>query len=321
MLKYRESRHGQAVLGGRNQNAAQCVSCHGVHGIRRPTSPQSLVYPANIPTTCGRCHGDAETMRGAVLDDGVTPIPTNQVELYRESVHGMALLERNDLGAPACNDCHGNHAAMPPAVASVSQICRNCHVNNGKLFDGSPHKESYEAMGWPECEVCHGKHNIARTSDVMLGTGPGNICKDCHDEYGTDECNEAAQHFHDRIVQLEQLKLEALGMVEEAEARGLDLADVRFDLEGVQDVLVEARSKIHSFNRTEFDKVAKKGFDLVAAAHTTTSAASQEHGLRTTGLLVSTLIVTLLALALYLKIREMESNPTDPDSQPPPGDA
>jgi len=67
MLKYRESRHGDAVLTRRNPQAAQCVSCHGVHGIRRPTSPQSLVFPANIPTTCGKCHADREFMRGRIV--------------------------------------------------------------------------------------------------------------------------------------------------------------------------------------------------------------------------------------------------------------
>ena len=147
MLKYRESRHGIALLTRGNQRAAQCVSCHGVHGIRRPSSPKSTVYPANIPATCGNCHANAATMSGAKLDDGKTPLPTDQLVDYLQSVHGKALLDKHDLGAPACNDCHGNHAAMPPAVASMSQICRNCHVNNGKLFDGSPHKAAFEKHG------------------------------------------------------------------------------------------------------------------------------------------------------------------------------
>jgi len=306
MLKYRESRHGRAVLSKRNPKAAQCVSCHGVHGILRPTSPQSLVYPVNIPSTCGRCHADQTLMRNVKLDDGKTPIPTNQVEQYSKSVHGVALLERHDLGAPACNDCHGNHAAMPPAVASVSQICRNCHVNNGKLFDGSVHKSVFESMEWPECEVCHGRHDIAKTSDAMLGTGPGNVCKSCHDEYGSPDCNEAAQYFHDQIVDLERRRDEALIEVKGAEERGLDLADVRFDLAGVQDVLVETRSKIHAFDRTEFDRTAKRGFTLVEGASATTTAALADYSFRKVGLGISTLIVSLVALLLWLKIREID---------------
>jgi quinol-cytochrome oxidoreductase complex cytochrome b subunit len=306
MLKYRESRHGDAVLSRRNPSAAQCLSCHGVHGIRRPTSPQSLVFPANIPATCGRCHADPQAMRGVLLDDGKTPIPTDQLAQYAESVHGRALLERHDLGAPACNDCHGNHAAMPPAVASVSQICRNCHVNNGKLFDGSPHKAAFETMEWPECETCHGNHEIQKTSDAMLGTGPGNVCKSCHDEYGGPECNETAQHFHDQIVALDRLQAETLAAIEAAETQGLDLSDLRFEMENVHDVLVESRSKIHAFDRAEFDKTIKRGFTLVESSQTTITAALGEYGFRKVGLAISTLVVSLVALFLFLKIRDIE---------------
>jgi predicted CXXCH cytochrome family protein len=306
MLKYRESRHGTAVLSRRNPRAAQCVSCHGVHGIRRPTSPQSLVFPANVPSTCGACHADAERMRGIKLDDGKTPMPTDQLAAYAGSVHGKALLERHDLGAPACNDCHGNHAAMPPAVASVSQICRNCHVNNGKLFDGSPHKSAFETMNWPECEVCHGNHGIQKTSDAMLGTGPGNVCKSCHDEYGGPECNETAQHFHDQIVRLDRERATTSVEIEAAERQGHDLSDLRFDMVSVQDVLVESRSKIHAFDRAEFDKTAKRGFALVEDARATLTAVIHEYEFRKVGLVISTLIVSLVAGLLYLKIRDME---------------
>ena len=314
MLKYRESRHGTALLTHGNQRAAQCISCHGVHGIRRPTSPQSKVYPANIPSTCGACHANPATMRGAKSDDGKTPLPTNQLENYVQSVHGKALLERHDMGAPACNDCHGNHAAMPPDVASVSQICRNCHVNNGKLFDGSPHKAAFEEHGWPECEVCHGKHDIAKTSDAMLGTAPGNVCKSCHDQYGRPECNETAQHFHDQIVRIERERDAADAALVAAEEQGLDLSDVRFDLVGVGDVLVEARSKIHAFNRAEFDKTAMKGLTTLEAARKTIQEAIGEYRFRKVGMLISTLIVTLVAGLLYLKIRQLDRHraPGDP---------
>jgi len=316
MIKYRESRHGTALLSRSNGRAAQCVSCHGVHGIRRPSSPQSLVNPANIPATCGKCHGDQRVMRGAKLDDGRTPLPTDQLELYRGSVHGQALLDRHDLGAPACNDCHGNHAAMPPAVSSVSQICRNCHVDNGKLFDGSPHKAAFEQHGWPECEVCHGNHDIAPASDAMLGTGPGSVCKACHDQYGRPECNETAQHFQDRIVTLDRERTAALEEIDTAEREGHDLSDVRFLLAGVGDALVESRAKIHAFNRAEFDKAANKGFADLELARKRTTAVIEEYGQRTVGLRISTLIVTILAVLLYLKIREL-----DRARLPPPGPA
>jgi cytochrome b6 len=320
LLKYRESRHGILLLQRKDSRAAQCLSCHGVHGIRQPSSPQSSVYPKNVPATCGQCHASPAHMRGFVLDDGRTPIPTDQLEQYKNSIHGRAVFEKNDLGAPVCNSCHGNHASMPPAVASVSQICRNCHVNNGKLFDGSPHKAAFETHGWPECEVCHGKHDIQKPSDALLGNGAGSICKGCHERYGRPVCNETAQHFHDEIARLQKERDGALAEVRAAEEAGQDLADVRFALQGVDDSLVETRSRIHAFNRSEFDAAAKKGFELVTEARQTTEAAVADYRSRKIGLAVSTLIVTIVAVLLYLKIRSVDrsaglesgSGPTEP---------
>src|SRR5689334_8799543 len=90
LSKYKDSQHGILLLQQKDSKAAQCVSCHGVHGIRGPKSRQSSVHPQAIPETCGRCHADAKYMAGYKKDDG-TPLPTNQLEEFKKSVHGKAL--------------------------------------------------------------------------------------------------------------------------------------------------------------------------------------------------------------------------------------
>jgi len=38
-----------------------CTNCHGeVHAILPSKNPQSKTYGANLPRTCGTCHGDAK---------------------------------------------------------------------------------------------------------------------------------------------------------------------------------------------------------------------------------------------------------------------
>jgi hypothetical protein len=52
-----DSFHGIAIgMGGTAE--ANCVDCHGVHDIRPAADPESMVYPANLPKTCGQsaCH-------------------------------------------------------------------------------------------------------------------------------------------------------------------------------------------------------------------------------------------------------------------------
>ncbi|MFQ6007826.1 MAG: hypothetical protein ACE5K8_02640, partial [Candidatus Zixiibacteriota bacterium] len=131
--KYKTSVHGKRLFGYRDTKVANCVSCHGVHDIGDARMPHSSTHPLNIVKTCSKCHADKAYM--ADYD-----IPTNQVVEYMQSVHGVALLERKDLGAPACNDCHGNHGAAPPGVSSLSAVCGNCHALEAELFNSSPQR-------------------------------------------------------------------------------------------------------------------------------------------------------------------------------------
>jgi formate dehydrogenase gamma subunit len=52
---FENSYHGLAIKGG-SVAAANCASCHGIHNILPSTDPNSLVNPANLQSTCGRCH-------------------------------------------------------------------------------------------------------------------------------------------------------------------------------------------------------------------------------------------------------------------------
>ena len=307
LLKYRTSKHGQLLLGkAKDSKAAQCVSCHGVHGIRPPDSTNSLVYRENIPGTCGKCHADAAYMKGYTLDDGVTPIPTNQLEQYKKSIHGLALLVKHDVGAPACNGCHGNHAALPPHVSFVSQVCRNCHAANGSLFDGSPHKKAFGKHGWPECETCHGKHDIVSPTDEMLADAPQALCHACHRKFGTPKCEETARFFHTSITSLRESH-EALGKdVDRLAERGFDVDELRFQSSAVSDALRKTRLGIHTFDRSDFIRNSEAASEAETALRNATSAVWAEYRFRRNGLMVASGLISAFAILLYLKIRQID---------------
>lgn len=306
--KYKESRHGLRLLEEGDSKAAQCVSCHGVHGIRGSRSPRSSVHPQQVPYTCGRCHADADYMRGYLTADG-EPLPTDQLEHFEHSVHGRALLDRGDLGAPACNDCHGNHATMPPEVSSVAQVCRTCHAGNGELFDGSKHKQVFEENGWPECAMCHGNHAIAKTDDSMLSEASNPLCYECHGEYAADnpECTRIAEYFHASITTLADASMELGELVHMLAEKGLDVDPLSATVEELGDHLRQARSQIHTFEESEFDDVATLGREAVERGWQLVDAAEAEYRFRRNGLFVSLVFMVLLAVAIYLKIRQIES--------------
>jgi hypothetical protein len=307
--KYKESRHGMSLLSGENPRAAECTSCHGVHGIQGPSSPKSSVYPINVPETCGSCHSRPDVMVDAKLPDG-SPIPTDQYEKYRDSVHGRALLEKGDIGAPACNDCHGNHAAMPPDIANVSQVCRTCHANNGELFDGSTHKKAFDKHGWPECGACHGAHAVEKLTDDALALRPGALCVDCHEKHARNnaECEATAGYFHAQLTGFVRAYEEIEHSVEKIARRGLDVDGIELALGSMSDSLKQSRSAIHAFDRSQFDSAAAPAREAIEEASKRFEQSKADFRFRLVGLLIAAGFILMTILALWIKLRQIESD-------------
>ena len=305
--KYQKSQHGILLLGQHDSKAAQCVSCHGVHGIRAARSPNSKVHPKQLPYTCGECHADARYMAGYRSADG-HPLPVNQLAEFEKSVHGRALLERGDLGAPACNDCHGNHAALPPTTSSIAEVCRTCHSQEGEQFDGSKHKEAFERAGWPECAQCHGNHAIAKAEDSMLDEKSSPLCYDCHREHAkqSTQCIETARHFGESIATLARETNELGGRVSDLAERGLDPDPLSSTVEDLHETLRQARSRIHTFDRGEFDQVVLRGQQASAQGHEILEEAEAEYRFRKRGLGLAVGVMGVLGVLLSLKIREID---------------
>src|SRR5262249_17645653 len=150
--EYLTSIHGKLLESG-DERVATCISCHGVHGIRAVKDAQSMVYPLNVADSCAKCHANQEYMKAY-------SIPHDQYDNYKSSVHAKALYGRQDLSAPTCNSCHGNHGAAPPGMASVANVCGQCHVRQSSLFQTSVHKAAFDALQVGECKQCHSNHKI-----------------------------------------------------------------------------------------------------------------------------------------------------------------
>lgn len=306
LAKFKESPHGRTLLEKHDSRAAQCVSCHGVHGIRPAKDPQSKVYAQRVPETCGACHADPKTMAGFTKADG-SPLPVTQLAEYKTSIHGKALA-RGDLGAPRCNTCHGNHAATPPGIAGVSRSCSLCHSANASLFDGSKHKQAFDRNNWPECGKCHGNHAIAKTNDSMLSTAKGGLCGDCHRDFSKDnpECIATADYFHQTITRLDEARAKFSSVAEKLAAKGLDVEPINNQLTEITDGLRKSRTHIHSFSRDTFQQVALPAVKAAENTETLVTKAREEYNFRQFWLALSIAVIGLLMLTVYLKLRALE---------------
>ncbi len=261
VAKYKTSVHGSLNAKG-NPDAAECASCHGSHEIQPVKDSRSLVYATNIPSVCSNCHSDAKLM-------AKYKIPTDQYKNYVQSVHGIALLEKGDLSSPSCNDCHGNHGAVPPGVESISKVCGTCHVLNMELFEQSPHKKAFDEHNYPECESCHGNHLVKQATDDMVGTQKPAVCVQCHSSEENKKGFLVAGEMKMLIDSLKNKDSVTTKILDEANQKGMDVSDATFSLKDVRQVLIQSRTTIHAFNLDKFKEQINEGFTIVNKAEIT----------------------------------------------------
>lgn len=297
VAEYRTSVHGRRLAATGDTSVAVCVSCHPAHNIRPPSDPESSVFALNVATTCGHCHADSTRMAHY-------GIPTDQESEYESSVHAQWMKEKEDLSAPTCNDCHGNHGAAPPGVGSVRAVCGQCHSVMATLYVGSGHDQYFRNDSLPGCVTCHGNHAIQLPTDERLTLVADSVCTRCHT--GADTAAQTFLAIRSLIDSLRLSREQAQTTLEEAENAGMEVSDAQFQLEDATNALVQARTAIHSFNVDSVHKKVSAGLAITTAAEQRGQGALGEHLFRRQGLAVSVGIILLLMAGLVLKIREQD---------------
>jgi cytochrome b subunit of formate dehydrogenase len=168
-------------------SGATCEDCHGeAHAILTPGDPASSVNHANIPATCGRCHGQ----KFITSANGASP---QTFVSYPQSVHGKAI-ESGSKKAAVCTDCHGAHeilaandAHSPIYTFNVPATCGKCHAEIQQTFMASIHGQGIARGNGlsPVCTDCHGIHSIKDIRDPNSPVAGQNLSRDtcarCHD--------------------------------------------------------------------------------------------------------------------------------------------
>ncbi len=298
LAEYRTSVHGHQLLERGDTSVATCSSCHRAHSIKPASDPTSSVHPLNVVDTCASCHADSELMEPY-------GIPTDQHEAYLESVHWSMLSVEGDMSAPTCNDCHGNHGAAPPGVSWVGNVCGQCHMVMGQLFDGSFHSQIFAMLGTPGCATCHDNHAIVEAGDEMLGIGEGAACAQCHAEDSGG--GQVAAGMRGLIDSLRAGYVVADSILLLAQHAGMEVSQAQFDLNSATTALISARAAVHSFSVDAVGAEVDGGLEITAQALELGERALAELQFRRMGLAVSVVIILMLIFGLVMKIRQLES--------------
>jgi len=194
-----DSTHQKALAEG-NQEAAVCTDCHGAHNIQEPGVPRS-----NLPKMCERCHSQIYS-------------------LYKNSVHGSALIGEGNPDVPTCIDCHGVHNLQGPLTSASfhlfsPQLCAECHADetlmarydiSTQVFDTyvsdfhgttvvifekiAPDQETNK----PVCIDCHGVHDMRQVDDPESYVMKKNLlttCQKCHPDATVNFPNAWLGHY------------------------------------------------------------------------------------------------------------------------------
>jgi hypothetical protein len=303
--EYWTSGHGKKLRQG-DTKVATCVTCHGGHGVLQVEDLASPVYPTRVAETCAKCHSDPKHMEGHQHHG--KPIGHGQFELWKESVHGLAMLKRGDISAPTCNDCHGNHGAVAPELGSVANACGTCHGKIADLFRETRMRHQFAEVGLPGCATCHGYHDIHKPSDEMLGSGPGTVCAKCHadNKFGATPAGALiAKGLRDKIELLKADIAEADRLMAGAERLGMEVRAPRFELGNARTALTNARSLIHAFASAPVEKAVADGREVAAKVKDAARSAMEEHTRRRIWLGWSLGIIVVLIGILVVCIRRI----------------
>jgi cytochrome c551/c552/cytochrome b subunit of formate dehydrogenase len=168
--KYMHSIHARPNRDDQSRTNATCYNCHEAHYVYPKDSAARTEWRLSIPDACGKCHA-------------------KQRAAYATSVHGKEVLEKRNLYAAVCSDCHTTHDIDTPEAApirlAITRNCGTCHVENLRTYTETYHGQ-VNTLGYAhtaKCFDCHGSHAIQRVSNPASTVHPDNrlrTCRKCH---------------------------------------------------------------------------------------------------------------------------------------------
>jgi cytochrome b subunit of formate dehydrogenase len=170
---YKKSFHAQPNKEDKTHVNATCGDCHDVHTFDVPAAGtiRRAEWRLTIPSLCGeKCHSD-------------------ELEDYAASVHGKEVLEKKNMKAAVCSDCHTTHAigntSSDAAKLTITANCGNCHEERFASYKASYHGQ-VNTLGYAytaKCFDCHGSHGILKADDPDSRVNKKNLlktCQQCH---------------------------------------------------------------------------------------------------------------------------------------------
>jgi hypothetical protein len=86
----------------------------------------------------------------------------------------------------------------------------------------------------------------------------------------------------------------------------MEISEAKFRLRDVRQARLQSRTAVHAFSEEKFTEVINAGLKASAFIGVESETAIREYYFRRIGLAIATLIITLVALFLFLFVRRLE---------------
>ena len=181
---YKKSLHAGDDSNRPGKAKAGCEDCHSTHDFAVPVAgtPEHKKFRLTISDGCGSCHDE-------------------QLESWKESVHGQKVTEDADSKAAVCSDCHTAHAVQNTSAVTfkttVTKDCGNCHEENFKSYRETLHGK-VNALGFgntAKCYDCHGSHDILKIEDKNSKMHEDKRLKTCETCHNGKKASKAAEGY------------------------------------------------------------------------------------------------------------------------------
>lgn len=220
--------------------------------------------------------------------------------LYRQSIHAELLFKKDDLSAPTCATCHGNHGAVPPGLSQISHVCGKCHIKQQEFYLESPHAQFGEDMGFQSCITCHTNHKVLRTANEIFER-----CSDCHDP--SDDAMKKRDAIFSVIRTAEKNYQETEKKLHEFTRLGYQTEDEQFLLEDAKTSMLQLPPAQHRLNTEEVKKVASKGQDVLLTINNQLEQKHKLEKLKRFALVPIWLFLASMAIVFWAKRRQFEN--------------
>jgi predicted dinucleotide-utilizing enzyme len=105
---------------------------------------------------------------------------------------------------------------------------------------------------------------------------------------------------------LDDVETAAITLINDAEQKGMEVSEAKFKLRDVRQARLQSKTAVHAFDLQKFRTVLDKGMTTAALVKTEGKQAVDEYYFRRYGLGIATIIISILALSLYLFIKRLE---------------